>query len=88
MTFVDLGDFPVDGSAVAAFPDAVARRYTALGIAFENDRIVVAMADPANVVALDDIRSITGRDVKPVVGYPRRHPRRDQPLPPGRLRPG
>lgn len=68
MTFVDLGDFPVDGSAVAAFPDAVARRYTALGIAFENDRIVVAMADPANVVALDDIRSITGRDVKPVVG--------------------
>jgi len=58
----------VDGSAVAAFPDAVARRYTALGIAFENDRIVVAMADPANVVALDDIRSITGRDVKPVVG--------------------
>ncbi len=68
MTFVDLTDYPVDGSAVAAFPDAVARRYTALGIGFEDGKIVVAMADPANVIALDDIRSLTGRDVKPVVG--------------------
>jgi type IV pilus assembly protein PilB len=68
MPFVDLGDYPVDGSAVAAFPSAVARRYTALGIGFEDGRIVVAMADPANIVALDDIRSITGRDVKPVIG--------------------
>jgi type IV pilus assembly protein PilB len=68
MPFVDLGDYPVDGSAVAAFPSAVARRYTALGIGYEDGRIVVAMADPANIVALDDIRSITGRDVKPVIG--------------------
>jgi type IV pilus assembly protein PilB len=68
MQFVDLGDYPVDGSAVAAFPDSVARRYTALGIGYEDGRIVVAMADPANIVALDDIRSLTGRDVKPVIG--------------------
>lgn len=68
MQFVDLSDYPVDGSAVAAFPDAVARRYTALGIGYEDGRIVVAMADPANIVAIDDIRSLTGRDVKPVIG--------------------
>jgi type IV pilus assembly protein PilB len=68
MPFVDLGDYPVDGTAVAAFPDQVARRYTALGIGWEDGRIIVAMADPANVIALDDIRSLTGRDVKPVVG--------------------
>jgi type IV pilus assembly protein PilB len=67
MQFVDLSDYPVDGAAVGSFPDAVARRYTAIGIGFEDDRIVVAMADPANVIALDDIRSITGRDVKAVV---------------------
>ncbi|HEX7354118.1 MAG TPA: ATPase, T2SS/T4P/T4SS family [Mycobacteriales bacterium] len=67
MQFVDLSDYPVDTAAVVSFPDAVARRYTALGIGFEDSRIVVAMADPANVIALDDIRSITGRDVKAVV---------------------
>ena len=30
-------------------------------------RLLVAMSDPANVYALDDIRTITGRDVRPVV---------------------
>jgi type IV pilus assembly protein PilB len=67
LPFVDLSDYPVDGAAVAAIPDTVARRYTALGIGFEEGRIVVAMADPANVIAVDDIRSLTGREVKPVV---------------------
>ncbi len=68
MPFVDLADYPVDGAAVAAFPDQVARRYTAIGIGWEDGKIIVAMADPANVIALDDIRSLTGCDVKPVVG--------------------
>ncbi len=68
LPFVDLSDYAVDGTAVAAFPDAVARRYTALGIGWEDGKILVAMADPANVIALDDIRSYTGVDVKPVVG--------------------
>lgn len=68
MEFVDLADFQVDMAAVAALPDAVARRYTAIGIGFEDEKIVVALADPANVVALDDIRSVTGRDVKTVIG--------------------
>ncbi|MHB8340813.1 MAG: GspE/PulE family protein [Mycobacteriales bacterium] len=65
--FVDLTDYPVDGSAVSAISDQVARRYTSIGIGYDEGRIVVAMADPANVLALDDIRSLTGREVKPVV---------------------
>ncbi|MGB8651196.1 MAG: hypothetical protein WCD35_11100, partial [Mycobacteriales bacterium] len=67
MRFVDLADFPVDGSAVAKVPDTVCRRHTALPISYEDGKLVVAMADPANVFALDDIRSITGLEVKPVV---------------------
>ena len=67
LRFVDLADFPVDGSAVTKVPDAVCRRHTALPIGYEDGKLVVAMADPANVFALDDIRSITGMEVKPVV---------------------
>jgi type IV pilus assembly protein PilB len=67
LTFVDLNDFPVDGSAVASVPDAVCRRYTAMPIGYEDGKLIVAMADPANVFALDDIRSLTGMDVKAVV---------------------
>ncbi|HVE92918.1 MAG TPA: GspE/PulE family protein, partial [Actinomycetota bacterium] len=48
-------------------PDAVCRRHNAIPIGYDGPRLVVAMADPANVFAIDDIRSITGREVKPVV---------------------
>ncbi len=67
MRFVDLTDFPVDGAALASVPQAVSRRYNALPIGYEDGKLLVAMSDPANVFALDDIRSITGVDVKPVV---------------------
>jgi type IV pilus assembly protein PilB len=67
MKFVDLGDYPVDGSAVAKVSDAVCRRHTALPIGYEDGKLLVAMADPANVFALDDIRSLTGYEVRPVV---------------------
>ncbi|MCU1624016.1 MAG: type secretion system protein GspE [Frankiales bacterium] len=67
MKFVDLTEFPVDGSAVGKISDVVARRHTALPIGYEDGKLVVAMADPANVFALDDIRSLTGLEVRPVV---------------------
>ena len=67
MEFVDLGEFPVDPSATALIPETVARRYRALPIADREGTLLVAMSDPANVYALDDIRTITGREVQPVV---------------------
>src|SRR2546428_3229194 len=65
--FVDLNDFQIDPSAAMLIPDQVARRYRALPIAYEDSRLLVAMADPANRFALDDIRTITGMEVQPVV---------------------
>src|SRR5213080_3024438 len=65
--FVDLNDFQIDPSAAMLIPDQVARRYRALPIAYEDSRLLVAMADPANLFALDDIRTITGMEVQPVV---------------------
>jgi type IV pilus assembly protein PilB len=65
--FVDLTDFTIDGSAAMLIPEQVARRYRALPIGYEDARLLVAMADPANLFALDDIRTITGMDLQPVV---------------------
>ncbi|HWF40822.1 MAG TPA: ATPase, T2SS/T4P/T4SS family, partial [Acidothermaceae bacterium] len=67
LRFVDLSEFAVDGSAVSRVPEPVCRRYTALPIGYDDGKLLVAMADPANVFAIDDIRSITGMDVKPAV---------------------
>jgi type IV pilus assembly protein PilB len=67
LPFVDLGDFPVDGAAIASVPPSVCRRYNALPIAYDEGKLLVAMSDPANVFAIDDLRSLTGMEIKPAV---------------------
>ncbi|MBW3578297.1 MAG: type IV-A pilus assembly ATPase PilB [Actinobacteria bacterium] len=67
MEFVDLAAIDVDPSAVSLISDAVAKRYNALPIGFEDGKLVVAMSDPSNVFAIDDIRTATGYDIRPIV---------------------
>jgi type IV pilus assembly protein PilB len=68
LEFIDLGEANVDASAVSIVPEATARRYNCIPIRFDEDgRLVLAMADPANVVAVDDIRAMSKRDVRTVV---------------------
>lgn len=67
MEFVDLDEYPVDRSAVALVPAALCRRYSVLPIAVRDGALVLATADPANVVAVDDVRAAAHRPVVPVV---------------------
>ncbi|HEX8498009.1 MAG TPA: ATPase, T2SS/T4P/T4SS family, partial [Actinomycetales bacterium] len=68
LPFVDLEDYKVDGSATGRVSGAVCRRHTALPIGYTDDgKLLLAMADPGNVFALDDVRSMTGLEVKAVV---------------------
>ncbi len=67
LEFVDLTEHPVDPGATTLLPDTLARRYRAIAIGERDGKLLVAMSDPANVYALDDIRAITNRDVQPVV---------------------
>ena len=68
MDFVDLSEADVDPIAASSIPESLAERHNLLPIAFEPDgALVVAMSDPANVFALDDVRAVTKREVIPVV---------------------
>jgi len=67
LDFVDLREVTVDPAAASLIAESLASRYAAIPIGFEDDRLIVAMADPANVLAIDDIRAITGREVVPKV---------------------
>jgi type IV pilus assembly protein PilB len=67
LDFVDLADQTPDPSATALINEAFARRYEAVPIAWEDGKLVVAMADPSNVFAIDDIRAATNAEVKCVV---------------------
>jgi type IV pilus assembly protein PilB len=67
LEFVDLSDASIDASAIAMVPEATARRHKCIPVRFEDGRLLVAMADPANVVAIDDIRAMSKREVRAVV---------------------
>jgi type IV pilus assembly protein PilB len=67
LPFVDLTETPVDPTAAATVPSAVCRRHVVLPIGYQEGRLLLAMADPANVFALDDVRSLSGMEPRPVV---------------------
>jgi type IV pilus assembly protein PilB len=67
LDFVDLADYPVDPAAAQMVTETLARRYLALPIGWWEGRLIVAMADPSNVFAIDDIRTLTGAEVRQVV---------------------
>lgn len=67
MDFVDLDDYPVDRTALSLVPGALCRRYSVLPVALEGGSIVLATSDPGNVMAVDDVRSVSGMPVIPVI---------------------
>jgi type IV pilus assembly protein PilB len=67
MRFVELTESPIDQSALALVPGVLARRYVVLPFGFEDGKLLLAMADPANFLAIEDVRAVAQVDVKPCV---------------------
>jgi len=71
LDYVDLNRFEVDKGAAAMIDGEKARRYSTIPIAFLAERtLLVATADPANLLALDDITMATGYEVRRAVASP------------------
>ena len=71
LDYVDLNSFEVDQGAANLIDAEKARRYQTIPIAFLGEQtLLVATADPANVLALDDITMATGYEVRRAVASP------------------
>ncbi len=65
---LDLSRFQVDMAATNLLGASAAKRYEAVPVAYVDERtLLVAMADPANVLAIDDIAIMTGLEVRAAV---------------------
>jgi type IV pilus assembly protein PilB len=63
--YIDLASYPVDMAAATLIDPHAARRYQAVPVGYTPDqRLLVAMADPANLLAIDDIAMLTNRKVR------------------------
>jgi type IV pilus assembly protein PilB len=71
LDYVDLNVFDVDKGAAALIDGEKARRYRTIPIAFLAERtLLVATADPANLLAHDDITMATGYEIRRAVASP------------------
>ncbi len=64
---IDLNRVEIDESVVKIIPADVARKYTILPVTKVGAKLTIAMIDPTNVFAMDDIKFMTGYNVDPVV---------------------
>ena len=64
---VDLGNFTPDPSVTKLIPGDVANKFQIVPLSRSGRRLTVAMANPSNIFAIDDIKFITGFEVAPVV---------------------
>ena len=68
---LDLARYRVDPDAAKLVTPPAVRRYQAVPVSFADERtLVVAMSDPANVLAQDDIAIMTGYQIRPAVASP------------------
>jgi type IV pilus assembly protein PilB len=67
ITSVDLSSYHLDPAALKRIPLPLLLRHRVLGLTLTDHEIVLGITDPADVVALDDIRAATGLAVRPVV---------------------
>jgi len=65
--YVNLSEVKVDPDAVKLIPHSLALRLRVMPVTWERGRLVLAMIDPLNVIAVDDVRLMTGQEVEPVI---------------------
>ncbi|MCS7066224.1 MAG: hypothetical protein NZL85_08120, partial [Fimbriimonadales bacterium] len=65
--FVDLVETPPDPSLASLIPADMAKRYRAVPVAQQNGKLTVALADPLDIFAIDEIRQHTKQEIEAVI---------------------
>lgn len=61
---IDLAYYMIDSKVTALIPENIARKYDLIPVDIVEDELLVAMNDPLNIFAIDDIKLLTGMKVK------------------------
>ncbi|OWK45657.1 GspE/PulE family protein [Fimbriiglobus ruber] len=71
MDFVDLAKINVDPAALVGIPQRLVHRRNLMPLSRENGSLVVATGDPYDPNAIDELQTVTGLHIRPVLGSPR-----------------
>ncbi|MDD2400725.1 MAG: GspE/PulE family protein [Clostridia bacterium] len=64
---VNLSQLIPDEKLINKVPETLIRRHQLFPVAFSGNRVIVAMSDPLNLVAIQDLEFILGKDIEPVI---------------------
>ncbi|MFH0763743.1 MAG: ATPase, T2SS/T4P/T4SS family [Candidatus Omnitrophota bacterium] len=64
---INLSRYKIDPSVIRLIPKKMTKNYKILPIAKMGDTLTIAMADPMNIFAIDDIGALTGLKINPVI---------------------
>jgi type IV pilus assembly protein PilB len=64
---ISLSEFEVDPEVIQLIPKEVAVKHTVLPVQRAGSTLIVAMSDPSNIYAIDDLKFLTGLNIEPVV---------------------
>jgi type IV pilus assembly protein PilB len=64
---IALGQFEIDPAVIKLIPAETARKYQIIPLSRAGATLTIAMTDPTNVFAMDDVKFMTGYNVEPVV---------------------
>ena len=64
---IDLDTYEIEGAVPFMINERLARKHNLIPIRLDGNRIIVAMSDPLNIFAVDDVKVATGYEVEPVI---------------------
>lgn len=64
---VDLSKYDVNVEVVTLLPESMVRKYSLIAIDKRDEKLIIAMVDPLNFVAVDDVRLFTKMDLETVL---------------------
>ncbi len=67
LPMITLSKYHIDPAVAKTIPERIARQYKLLALAKFGDRMVVAMSDPSNIFAIDDLKALTQVAIDPVL---------------------
>jgi type IV pilus assembly protein PilB len=66
--FINFSEINIDNKVVKTVPEKLARKYTLVPVALEGEELTIAMADPLNIFAIDDVKMTTGLKIQTAIG--------------------
>ena len=65
--YMDLEKYTIDYNIASKVPESIARRYRAIAVGIDDNKLKAAMKDPLDIFALDDLKLCTGMEIIPLI---------------------